>query len=109
MENMRKINPYQFVVWTQSGFRKVVRVFKEQELGAGEVEGFPTKYPCVVTFRAEYRGYHYWFADCVPLTTAIVRARTFMDKLIAADDEHQAELTEEKSNDTKVVGSTTKG
>jgi hypothetical protein len=95
MENMKHLGGNRYVVWTQAGFRKAIRDLgvNADEGDPDPVEGYPKKYPSVVTFLPQFKGYHYWFAKCVPLTRAIETARASLVQLEEIDQAHRTQLS----------------
>lgn len=89
-ENVKRLSAGEYIVWTQAGFRKALREMQGED--AYQVVGYPTVYPCVVSFSFEYRGYHYWQVHCVPLYKAIRSARLYLDLLVTSDRQHQDAL-----------------
>lgn len=92
LENMRPIGFKRYIVWTQAGFKKAIRELRQSEGDDCLVEGFPKQYPCLVSFTPGYRGYHYWLANCTPLSRAIEQARNTLQALEQADAEHRSAL-----------------
>lgn len=90
LENIKILSPSRYIVWTQAGFKKAIRNVHAHYENSDPVEGFPTQYPCVVSFSAGYYGYHYWHVCCNPLTKAIEDARAALQILIDADENHRA-------------------
>jgi len=87
--NMLTVSNLRHLVWTQAGFKKACRCLGPDN-DRLPIEGYPTKYPCVVTFSECYRGYHYWLATCTPLRTEIEWARAYLELLVNTDEQHKA-------------------
>lgn len=93
IENMRRLGPALYIVWTQAGFNKAIKDLRRRhDDDECPVEGYPKQYPCVVAFYGNYSGYHYWSARCTPLSSEIERTRKVLDLLITADAEHMVAL-----------------
>lgn len=101
-ENVRALGPRRYIVWTQAGFKQAIRSLQLAEEGCDPIEGFPTKYPSVVSFVQGYRGYHYWEACCTPLHKAIENARRSLQALVIADAEHRDEADVEAGKEPQI-------
>ena len=71
MENMRRLSGGRFLVRTQAGFRKAVKLHFEEE-GVPEnrvqdVSGYPKCYPSVVELYYDYMRTEGHYAYCTPL------------------------------------------
>jgi len=90
MENMRKLSGARYIVWTQAGFKQAIKELRRRhDDDECPVESYPKQYPCVVTFHSDYRGYHYWHAQCTPLSQEIERTRNILKMLVDADTDHK--------------------
>lgn len=94
VENMQALGPRCFVVWTQAGFKKAVRLLHRLQGDDDPAEGYPTQYPSVVEFIPQYRGHHYWHVDCTPLSKEIAHRRRMLTQLENLDAQHTKALTE---------------
>lgn len=90
LENMRLIGSSGYVVWTQAGFKQAIHSLHRIHEDDNPVEGYPTQYPSIVEFQPGYHGYHYWHAQCTPLSQAIKSARNKLQALLDIDAEHRA-------------------
>lgn len=84
-DNMVILSNCKYVVRSQAGFRKAIKHLLKTHEDDTAVEGYPTQYPSVVHFTNEYKGYHYWYAHCIPLSKAIENTRNLLSKLLEID------------------------
>lgn len=99
LENIRRIRPNQYVVWTQAGFKKACRevVNKcERDLGRNfrkYVQGYPQSYPSLVVFHDSFNGrFTYWIASCTPIDKAVQKYKSEIEMLENINKEHQAKI-----------------
>lgn len=104
LENIRRIRPSQYVVWTQAGFKKACReVVKRYDPDLTRnfrkyIEGFPKSYPSLVEFHDGYKGYRYWIVKCSSIDDAIQKYKNEIELLEDIKRQHQAKIDNLKGN-----------
>lgn len=84
--NYQRVTSLKFIIWTQAGFSQACKAITDGR--DMTIVGYPTAYPSYTRFVAGYEGYHFFFAECVPLSKAVDNLKWEIETLIKADELH---------------------